>query len=252
MSVRVMSLVFENEDLSSTEKLIMLALADHANDEGKSIYPSQNRVSRKTGLVRQTVNLHIRGLINKGYLNMVGYKIDRSNVLELEINVKMLSTGGGVVENDTLPKGVVKENDMGVSRKVTRDVVVEDTNHHINTIDESSLNTTAADNCFKVYEQEIGMLTSFISERLKADIDDYTEGWVVDAIKVASESNVRNLKYVEAILARWKRQGKDKKKYKPGEYGYDYKAAAESFEERNAKERKKYKDSWLGAIGQKP
>ena len=134
MSVRVMSLVFENQTLSSTEKLIMLALADHANDEGKSIYPSQNRLSRKTSLARGTVNLHIQELIKKGYLNMVGYKIDRSNVLELEMNVNMLSTGGGVTENDTLPVGGVIDNDKGMSRRMTGGVTQDDTNHHITII----------------------------------------------------------------------------------------------------------------------
>jgi DNA-binding MarR family transcriptional regulator len=90
MSVRIMSLVFENQELSSTEKLIMLALADHANDEGKSIYPSQDRVSRKTGLSRRTVNRTTKTLVDKGYLRKVGYKEERNNVLELEISIKHL------------------------------------------------------------------------------------------------------------------------------------------------------------------
>ena len=79
MSVRLMGLIFDSRTLSSTEKLIMLALADHANDEGKSIYPSQNRLSLKTGLARGTVNKHIQILIDKGYLNRVRYRQDYSN-----------------------------------------------------------------------------------------------------------------------------------------------------------------------------
>jgi DnaD/phage-associated family protein len=67
---------------------------------------------------------------------------------------------------------------------------------------------TAA-NAFEVYQQEIGLITSHISERLKADIDDYTEPWVIDAILIASGANARNMKYIEAILSRWKTSGKD-------------------------------------------
>lgn len=212
MSVRIMSLVFENETLTSTEKLIMLALADHANDEGKSIYPSQNRLSRKTGLARGTVNLHIGELIDQGYLKMVGYKIDRSNVLELEINVKKIATGGGVTENDTLPKGGVKQNDKGVSSTITGGVTENDTNHQL-TIPQPSLKdittTTTKPAAFLAYESNIGMITSFIADDLNDLVDTYTDSWVVDAIKVAVLSNVRKLKYVSAILSRWKVSGKD-------------------------------------------
>jgi biotin operon repressor len=158
MSIRIMSLVFENQELSSTEKLIMLALADHANDEGKSIYPSQSTVSRKTGLARGTVNKHIQSLIDKEYLWGKGYKVERSNVLELEINIKMLIPDVGVTENDTPPVGVgVTENDRGVSPRMTRDVTEDDTNHHL-IIKESSFNKLKLSgdlfkDCQAIYEQ---------------------------------------------------------------------------------------------------
>jgi hypothetical protein len=50
MSIRLMSMVFEATGVTSTEKLILLALADHANDEGKHIYPSIETLCRKTSL----------------------------------------------------------------------------------------------------------------------------------------------------------------------------------------------------------
>ena len=103
MSVRIMSLVFENEQLNSTEKLIMLALADHANDEGRSVYPSQDLIARKTAFTRTTVNQHVQSLIDKGYLFDMGRRADRSNVLELAINVSKLRSGRGVKEINTSP-----------------------------------------------------------------------------------------------------------------------------------------------------
>jgi len=72
----------------------------------------------------------------------------------------------------------------------------------------------ANQNAFSVYQSEIGMITSHISERLKADIDDYSEPWVIDAILIASGANARNMKYIEAILSRWKTTGKDDGKQK--------------------------------------
>jgi DnaD/phage-associated family protein len=79
---------------------------------------------------------------------------------------------------------------------------------------DTELTTTTAD-AFRVYEQEIGVITASIADRLKVDIQDYSEDWVIDAMKVASAKQARNLPYVEAILKRWKVEGKDAGKRKP-------------------------------------
>jgi DNA-binding Lrp family transcriptional regulator len=131
MSVRIMSKVFDNQTLTPTQKLVMLALADHANDEGKSIYPSQSTVSRKTGLARGTVNRHVKELIDNGYLRAVGYKSERSNVKELEIVVSKL----GVTESDTSKSNGKSQQ---VSQRMTTGVTEDDTNHQL-TINKTSL-----------------------------------------------------------------------------------------------------------------
>jgi hypothetical protein len=54
MSVEIMSKVWEM-DLPTTKKLVLLALADHADDAGANVYPSVPRVAWKSGLsTRQT------------------------------------------------------------------------------------------------------------------------------------------------------------------------------------------------------
>lgn len=66
MSVNLMSAIFETDffDLkdgegnitkASTAKLVLLAMADHANDEGEGIYPSVERMCKKTALSAQTI-----------------------------------------------------------------------------------------------------------------------------------------------------------------------------------------------------
>jgi hypothetical protein len=72
MSIKIMSAIFETEfkDLplpldcgeekprlakASSLKLVLLALADHANDEGESAYPGLTKLERKTGMSRQGV-----------------------------------------------------------------------------------------------------------------------------------------------------------------------------------------------------
>jgi len=70
----------------------------------------------------------------------------------------------------------------------------------------------AAANAFAVYEANIGALTPILADAIRADIDDFSEAWVCDAILEAVKSNARSLKYVEAILKRWQKDGRGSKK----------------------------------------
>jgi DnaD/phage-associated family protein len=66
-------------------------------------------------------------------------------------------------------------------------------------------------NVFKLYEENIGPLTPLIADALKDAEETYTAGWVADAIEMAVKNNKRNWKYCEAILKRWKEEGRAEK-----------------------------------------
>jgi DnaD/phage-associated family protein len=59
-------------------------------------------------------------------------------------------------------------------------------------------------NVFKLYEENIGPLTPMIADMLKDAENTYSLEWVAEALEIAARNNVRNWKYVEAILKRWK------------------------------------------------
>ena len=61
---------------------------------------------------------------------------------------------------------------------------------------------------YVLYEQNIGPLTPLIAERLREADETYPGDWIGDAIKIAVENNVRNWKYVSAILERWQVEGR--------------------------------------------
>ena len=63
-------------------------------------------------------------------------------------------------------------------------------------------------NVFKLYEENVGPLTPLIADMLKDAEDAYSQEWVAEALEIAVRNNVRNWKYVEAILKRWKEKGK--------------------------------------------
>lgn len=70
MSIRIMSAIFESTRLAPTERLIMLALADHADDDGRC-YPSIARLCQRTGLKERAIQGNIKKLAEQGYLTLI-------------------------------------------------------------------------------------------------------------------------------------------------------------------------------------
>ncbi|MBE0670017.1 MAG: DnaD domain protein [Anaerolineales bacterium] len=67
-------------------------------------------------------------------------------------------------------------------------------------------------NIFKLYEENIGALTPLLSDMLREAEKNYPSAWFEEAFEIAVSRNIRNWKYVEAILTRWKENGKDERK----------------------------------------
>lgn len=66
-------------------------------------------------------------------------------------------------------------------------------------------------NIYKLYEENIGPLTPMIAEALKDAEQTYAPDWIADAIEQSAKLNKRNWKYIEAILRRWKEEGRAEK-----------------------------------------
>jgi len=63
-------------------------------------------------------------------------------------------------------------------------------------------------NIFKLYEKNIGAITPIMAEILKEDEQTYPIDWIEEAIRIALTHNVRNWKYIQAILDRWQKEGR--------------------------------------------
>lgn len=101
-----------------------------------------------------------------------------------------------------------------MKRNVTQINRVQNTESETETETEPS----AAD-IYKAYQNNIGELSGIISEKIDADINDYSASWVLEAIQKATILEKRSLAYVEGILKGWKRNGKNAAK--PGELKYE-------------------------------
>jgi hypothetical protein len=67
MSIRLMSAVWDM-DLPAGEKIVLLALADQANDEGRQCWPSVETIMRRSGQGERTVRRALSSLEEKGHL----------------------------------------------------------------------------------------------------------------------------------------------------------------------------------------
>ena len=65
MSVKILGQVWEL-DLDPMDKLVLLALVDHADHEGNNIRPGNEILSAKTGLSHQTISAKFKKFIEAG------------------------------------------------------------------------------------------------------------------------------------------------------------------------------------------
>jgi len=87
MSVRIMSIVWDSQ-LGPNEKLVLLALADFANDNGENAWPSVATIAQKTSLGERTVQRKLIEMIQSGLITRDGrgprgtnrYHISRSAI----------------------------------------------------------------------------------------------------------------------------------------------------------------------------
>lgn len=61
---------------------------------------------------------------------------------------------------------------------------------------------------FKLYEQNIGLVTPIIADRLVEALELYPEAWIEDAIEAAVSYNRRNWRYIQRILETWATEGR--------------------------------------------
>lgn len=87
-----MSLVFDST-LRSTQKLPLLALADYANDQGESIYPSMETLGKKCGMNERTARRLIKLLMSNKLIERIGEKPHGN--FEYKINISVLKTWVG-------------------------------------------------------------------------------------------------------------------------------------------------------------
>ena len=68
MSVKAMSWVWE-QNLPTAKKMLLLAIADHADDDGDNAWPSKARLARKVNVTTEYVRRMLRELESEGWIS---------------------------------------------------------------------------------------------------------------------------------------------------------------------------------------
>ena len=97
MSIKIMSRVWSDAQLSGNDLLCLLALADWADDSGGNIYPSYETISKKLRVTRRTAIRIVARLEAEGYLiKQNGAGNHRQNTYRIDSDKMTLS----VVDSD--------------------------------------------------------------------------------------------------------------------------------------------------------
>ncbi len=204
MSVKVMSAVFEcnmpelKTDKGATVsdsscKFVLLALADHASEDGEGCYPGVRRICRKTNLSTQTVVNALNALRHNGITKLEGQS--KRKTFNYTILVDRIA-GFQWLESDD-------------SSEQNASVPVDRTNPSLTALPTSKKDEDedALRKISRAYESEIGIISPMIADELREASTAYPLQWSLDAIHEAATQNKRGWKYVLAILKRWKAQG---------------------------------------------
>lgn len=201
------------------ELAVLMGLLQHQNGDGEC-YPSITRLQQGLMSDVKAVNclkrLAVVGIITvvrtSGKVNH--YKVNR-DVLVNTINQLTTLTSK---PHSPVPVNVVNQTSQRGS-PVPVNVVNPNNTQYNNTkeqypVEQNNNNDDKVGEIFKLYENEIGILTPLIGDDLKDMIKTYHLDWIKDAISEASRHQKRNIKYISKILE--SRKNGVSKPYKAG------------------------------------
>lgn len=119
---------------------------------------------------------------------------------------------GSILSNNDQHPLILSNNDLHARTRARADLTCTDLTCTDNNMEGSGgekgtpLDKNFA-NISQCYESNINILTPLVADQLKDIAIAYPPGWFEEAVKEAVSANVRNLKYITAILERWKVDG---------------------------------------------
>jgi hypothetical protein len=117
MSIRVMTAVWDHADVSGGDLLVLLAMADWADDDGRKCFPTQGTLAAKSRMTDRNLRYCLLKLESAGYISQVGRR--QGGVVEWRVdpdpeNIAARNSASGGVGSGlpTDPSGIHQEKDV--------------------------------------------------------------------------------------------------------------------------------------------
>ena len=186
--------------------------------ESDLLMRSYEQLSRMYGISKReatdaVVFLEKLGAIKRVFRTIKTENTTMNNVLFIDVDpdcIKKLTFGEENEDNDlrdtchantgTLSRNYgtpitqIRETNTKNTTKITTE------NNNIGDCESACASLTSCSNIFRVYEEEIGILSPTVSEALKDLINEFGDELVEYAIKESAKSNARSVRYIEGIL----------------------------------------------------
>lgn len=132
MSVRALSWAFLQKTGDPTRKIILMVLADHADERG-FCYPALKTIADRSESTRRTVQRHLKALEDDGLIRREERFTDTgrqtSYMYSLPIDEPMRSTSRGGCQNSTLPPEGTRKEGVNLSPPRVSDLHGEGVTH---------------------------------------------------------------------------------------------------------------------------
>lgn len=222
MSTAALNWAFQAEVSPPGRKLVLVALADQAQDCGH-LWPAMRVIAAKATISERQARAHIAALVEAGlvirerqFRQQGGYTANRYRVLITD----PAPCGACLLADRKQASARDRKHTSGGDRKPASGPNKERTTSNeptggwdaradAHTHTHGTLPGYIVDH----WESEIGVLTprahELISDWVNNQVFVIPLGWVCEAFTIAVENNARRWHYVRSILDRWATQGKD-------------------------------------------
>lgn len=230
LSIRIIADVFDL-DLAASPKMVMLVLADHADDTEGFAWPSQETIARKAGLSERCVRAKLGELSDLGWIRRVTEPGPRGTRCSYYLNLPRIEAEAQAAraairehrheeaEQARLWREshsfVAKPPDIAAEPAAPRsaDPSVDPS---YEPSDDPAAAAAARDANFRTlcdaWTNATGQTVPRVQgEMMKAAADDVGLQWVLDAITETALGGARRWSYTRAILDRWTLDGREPK-----------------------------------------
>jgi len=159
---------------------------------------SLEKIAQDIGIDKATAMRHAKLLVEAGYLEDLSPDLRNHPHTYRDTGKAGLQVGVSSVADSNA--GVAQCN-AGVAESKLKIDIKKDIN----------IDTTTGE-IFRCYENNIGLITPIMADKINDALNTYQQDWIIDALKEAVANGVRKWSYVDAILERWQKEGKNSPK----------------------------------------